>query len=153
MLSNTQNADEIKHKLRNFKKQEIKIRFNNVGKSSNIPSNIKLVWDEFFNLKIDNNEKAKYTLNQVVAMTKSEFKELISEFFFHVYYQYYRENGMVNITVYNPQILAHMGLAPDAGYEDIRKRFRELAKKYHPDTGGDSSKFIELMEDYKRLTQ
>lgn len=86
-------------------------------------------------------------------MNKSEFKELVSEFFFYVYFQYYRENGMVNIAVYNPKILAHMGFPPDAGYEDIKKRFRELAKKYHPDTGGDSTKFIALMEDYKRLLE
>src|SRR6185503_16861733 len=26
-----------------------------------------------------------------------------------------------------------MGLAPDASAEQIRKRFRELARKYHPD--------------------
>ncbi|NLY19648.1 MAG: hypothetical protein GX045_12145 [Clostridiaceae bacterium] len=34
---------------------------------------------------------------------------------------------------------------------EIKKKFRELAKKYYPDTIGDSSKFIELMENYKKL--
>lgn len=44
-----------------------------------------------------------------------------------------------------------MGLPFDADVTAIKKKFRELAKKYHPDTGGDSTKFIELMENYKKL--
>ena len=46
-----------------------------------------------------------------------------------------------------------MGLAPDASATDIKRRFRELAKKYHPDSGGDQSKFIELMENYHKLIE
>jgi curved DNA-binding protein CbpA len=37
--------------------------------------------------------------------------------------------------------------------EDIKRRFRELALKYHPDRGGDSEKFIEILDVYKKLTQ
>jgi len=33
----------------------------------------------------------------------------------------------------------------------VKKRFRELAKIYHPDVGGDAVKFIELMTLYRRL--
>ncbi|HEY8420442.1 MAG TPA: J domain-containing protein [Thermoclostridium sp.] len=48
-------------------------------------------------------------------------------------------------------MLKQFGLPYDADMDAIKKRFRELAKKYHPDTGGDSTKFIELMEAYKKL--
>lgn len=60
---------------------------------------------------------------------------------------------MINVPLYNPDILARLGLPIDADSKAIKKKFRELAKKYHPDTGGDSSKFIEFMEDYKKLTE
>ena len=52
---------------------------------------------------------------------------------------------------YPPQTLALLDLPYDSGYADIKKRFRELAKKYHPDTGGDADKFIELMRAYEAL--
>jgi curved DNA-binding protein CbpA len=44
-----------------------------------------------------------------------------------------------------------LGLRSDADENDIKKKFRELAKKYHPDAGGDAAMFIELMDDYKKL--
>lgn len=153
MSSETQYADEIKRKLRDLKKQEIRLRFINTGKGPEIPFGAKLVWDEMFDLRPNKSAKSRYGLNQLAAMDKPEFKQVIGEFFFQVYYQYYRENGMVDIAVYDRQLLAHLDLPPDAGYKDIKKRFRELAKKYHPDTGGDCHKFIELMEDYRSLTE
>jgi len=39
-----------------------------------------------------------------------------------------------------------------AGAEDVKRRFRELARQTHPDAGGDAARFIELMEDYRKLT-
>lgn len=85
-------------------------------------------------------------------MTKEEIREVIDEYFFHVYYRFYKENGILSVQLYDPDILARIGLPFDADSKDIKKKFRELAKKYHPDTGGDSKKFIELMENYKKLT-
>lgn len=153
MSSDAQCTDEIKRKLRDLKKQEIRIRFINTGKGPDVPPRAKLVWDEMFSLRPEGGAKATYGLNQLAVMDKPEFKQVIGEFFFQVYYQYYRENGMVDIALYDRQLLGHLGLPPDAGYADIKKRFRELAKKYHPDTGGDYHKFIELMEDYRSLLE
>ena len=144
-MSNCYDCDEIKRKIRKLKKLEIKIRF------SVKPKTAQLVWDEFFDLHEACRGKAKYSIDSLAAMNKEEFKNVVSEYFFYVYYRYYKENGMVNIQLYDPDILAQIGLPIDAGGNEIKKKFRELAKKYHPDTGGDSAKFIELMENYKKL--
>jgi len=39
----------------------------------------------------------------------------------------------------------------DADEQTIKKRFRELAKLYHPDAGGDAEQFLDLMDTYKSL--
>lgn len=148
--------DEIKRKLRSLKKLEIKIRFGHSFFNENlpkIPPKATLVWNEFFD--IHNNKarhsKARYSLADIASKSKEEFRDIVNEFFFYVYYKYYIESGIISSNLYDPEILKWMGLPPNAGAEDIKKRFRELAKKYHPDTGGDSSLFIELMENYKKL--
>lgn len=82
---------------------------------------------------------------------KTGLLQVVSEFFYHVYYRFYKENGIVNVYLYDPDILAQMGLPIEADSNEIKRKFRELAKKYHPDTGGDSAKFIELIENYKKL--
>jgi len=93
----------------------------------------------------------KYSIYDLAKMNKDEYKNVINEYFFNVYYRYYKENGMVNFNIYDPEILMQLGLPFDADINAVKKRFRELAKKYHPDMGGDSAKFIELMENYKKL--
>lgn len=152
--------DEIKRKLRSLKKLEIKIRFggsfhavNFKGDSSGKPAKAALIWDDFFHIDGGNRGKAKYSLEDVALLNKAEYRNIIDEFFFRVYYKYYTENGMTGSHLYNPEILKWMGLPPDAGSEEIKKKFRELAKKYHPDTGGDEKQFIELMENYQKLVE
>lgn len=149
--------DEIKRKIRKLKKLEIKIRFAGIcyedSKQGLIvkPQSANLVWDEFFDLHNVCTGKAKYPISRLASMNKDEFKNVVSEFFFCIYYRFYKENGIVNIPLYDPDILAQMGLPIDADGNQIKKKFRELAKKYHPDTGGDNVRFIELMENYRKL--
>lgn len=47
-----------------------------------------------------------------------------------------------------------LGLNPNQNYskEDLKKRYRELAKLHHPDTGGDPEKFRQVDHAYKMLT-
>lgn len=45
-----------------------------------------------------------------------------------------------------------LGIPPDSSEEDIKKKFRELVKKYHPDKGGDPKKFKEILEAYMILS-
>jgi hypothetical protein len=150
MPNDSAQYDEIKRKVRKLKKHETKIRFGTLIK---IPANAKLVWDELFDLHEQSNGKAKYTLSRLCEMNKDEYKSVADEFFFRVYYQFYRENGMLNTHIYDPDILAELGLPRDADYTLIKRKFHELAMKYHPDTGGDAAQFIKLMESYKKLTE
>jgi molecular chaperone DnaJ len=45
-----------------------------------------------------------------------------------------------------------LGIAKDATAEDIKKAYRKLAHKYHPDKGGDEQKFKEVSEAYQVLS-
>lgn len=45
-----------------------------------------------------------------------------------------------------------LGVPRDASPEEIKKAFRKLAHKYHPDRGGDEKKFKEINEAYQILS-
>ncbi len=141
--------DELKRKLRSLKKLEITIRFSNRVLSGRE----QFVWDKFFSTKKDGETFVKYNMKQLLAMDREEIKEVFDEFFYHVYFQYYSENGITLNDLYDPNLLSMLGLSEGATMEDIKKKFRELALKYHPDKGGDSEKFIKILDVYKRLTE
>lgn len=42
-------------------------------------------------------------------------------------------------------------LPSGATYEQVRKRYRELAKKHHPDKGGDPDDFVALEEAWRQI--
>ncbi|WP_085829860.1 DnaJ C-terminal domain-containing protein [Collinsella vaginalis] len=45
-----------------------------------------------------------------------------------------------------------LGVSKDASDDEIKKAFRKLAVKYHPDSGGDEQKFKEISEAYETLS-
>lgn len=45
-----------------------------------------------------------------------------------------------------------LGVKKDASADEIKKAFRRLARKHHPDTGGDEEKFKEINEAYEVLS-
>lgn len=45
---------------------------------------------------------------------------------------------------------ATLGLGPAATLEDVKRRYRELAKEHHPDRGGDARQFARYTEAYRR---
>lgn len=151
--------DEIKRKIRSLKKLEIKIRFSHLAAAektrilSGNSEKSKLVWDEFFNINHQQCAKknCRYTLDQLAALSQNEFKNVVYEYFWHLYYRFYKENGLNNAQTFDPSILTKFGLPYNADNNTIKKKFRDLAKKYHPDTGGDHDEFIDFMENYKKL--
>lgn len=46
-----------------------------------------------------------------------------------------------------------LGLAPSAKWPDIKKAYRQLVAKYHPDKGGDAQRFMEIRQAYECLKQ
>lgn len=139
--------DELKRKLRQLKKFEAQVRFKNIqtAKYQNY------IWDQYFSTRNEKDTSVKYDMITLLCMEYEQLKETFNEFFYCVYFQYYKENGMTIEGMYDSKLLSVLGLPLDSSIETIKNRFRELAKKYHPDMGGDSSKFIELMDTYKKL--
>ncbi|MBI4123147.1 MAG: molecular chaperone DnaJ [Parcubacteria group bacterium] len=45
-----------------------------------------------------------------------------------------------------------LGIAKGASEEDVKKAYRRLAHKYHPDKGGDTGRFKEISEAYQILS-
>ena len=45
-----------------------------------------------------------------------------------------------------------LGVKKDASADEIKKAFRKLARKHHPDAGGDEEKFKEINEAYEVLS-
>ena len=140
-------TDQLKRKLRQLKKIEVSIRF----KDRPAPENRKLLWDMFFSTRTENDASVKYSLSCLLKMGREELKGVFEEYFYRLYFQNYKENGLAMADVHDPQLLSLLGLPPHAGLQDIKKQFRELAKRHHPDHGGDSAKFIELVEIYEQL--
>lgn len=49
------------------------------------------------------------------------------------------------------QALATLGLPPTATRQQIKQRYRKLAKQYHPDLGGDPQRMQRLVAAYELL--
>lgn len=138
--------DEIKRKLRKLKKHEMRMRFNGLQPRKN------LVWDQFFNVRESKKSKAKYSLSQLASLNHDQYVQIIHEYLSYVYYEIYKASGFkVQDGIFDPSILSKLGLPANADEFSVKKRFRELAKKYHPDSGGDAEMFIELMNNYRAL--
>lgn len=142
-------SEDIKLKLRQLKHLEEKIRFD--GKA---PPGGKLVWASFFDIHDVTQGHAKYSLEKLSAMSKEAYRSVIEEYFAYMYYESYKDSSAESLRGhYDPEILVKLGLPHDAAERDIKRKFRELAKKYHPDTGGDAAKFVDLIETYRQLVE
>ncbi len=49
------------------------------------------------------------------------------------------------------QALAILGLPPNATPQQIKRRYRALAKRYHPDRGGDQRQMQKIIAAYELL--
>lgn len=143
---------ELKQKIRKLKRLELKIRYGfseeflNKNTSADKIEKLPLVWKDFFDLSSSDKSKARYTFNELKKLDKDGIKKVFGEFWFYVYYKMYNDNRLHSSQNLEPELLDYLGLPCDADQTEIKKRFRELCKLYHPDEGGDQFKFIELMK-------
>lgn len=149
------NNNDIKRKLRKLKKLEIKIKTSEVGLytqkySLNEHEHNQLIWNRYFDLKESSSKKVKYTIDMLSRMSNEELRAVINDYLFYVY-SYYKSENNLNVHFIDEEILTQLELPLYADTTDIKRKFRELAKEYHPDNGGDSKKFIELLEKYKNF--
>lgn len=141
------NAAGLKHRLRELKRVERKIRFGDAqGKA------LPLVWDLFFDLRDAGAVQAKYPLQVLAAMDRETLRLVIGEYWSYVCRELFHETDIPGGVKYDAGVLLQWGLPADAGAAAVKRKFRELAKLYHPDAGGDEQSFIALMEAYRQLT-
>ena len=139
--------DSLKRKLRQLKRLEFAIRF----KDRPAPENPCLVWDSYFSTKRPDAPDIKYPLARLSRLDEAGRQRAFEDYCASVYFQYFTENGLTTMGLLDPQLLALLGLPAYASPADIKKRYRELAKRYHPDHGGSKDKFIELLNAYEAL--
>lgn len=65
-----------------------------------------------------------------------------------IYLEYREEVGATRRRVRPPQCFGQLGLPWPCTKDDVAKRWRELALKYHPDRGGSLKMFIETKTAY-----
>jgi DnaJ-like protein len=138
---------QLKRTLRQLKQLEITFRFGQHPTADHQP----LVWDVFFSARDYDSKSVKYPLSRLIAMEHDELRAVIDEYLVRVYSQTAQGQGIVKADVHDPELLAQLGLPPYADMAEIIQRFRTLAKQYHPDVGGESERFIELLAAYERL--
>jgi len=141
------NIDELKHKLRKLKKFELAFKTRELPEKKTY----SLIWNKFFSTNSPNDSTVKYSLSELLKMDHIKYKEVINEYFYEVYYQQYREFCLASNDMFDPKLLTLLALPLNSSLDDIKRKFRELAKKFHPDTGGSADKFIELMKAYKKI--
>jgi hypothetical protein len=136
---------QLKRKLRELKRVEKRIRFGDDQAEGQ-----DLVWCQFFSTEGKRNPTVK-SLDTLLSMNRQGVKQVIEEYFYHVFYRKYKESGIALDAIYDPALFSALGLPPGASFDAVKSRFREMAQKYHPDHGGDQEKMIELLETYHKL--
>lgn len=130
--------DKVKRIIRNLKKEEIRMICGLLGIDT---VSFPLVWNQYFDLKEPYRGKAKYNLNQLIKMSEIEFEKVINDYFNSILNQIYSQEKLIEIyPIFN--------LPLDSDMDTIKKHFRELSKKMHPDTGGSHEEFIALSQAY-----
>lgn len=65
----------------------------------------------------------------------------------------YSYNGTNTRLDPDPAWCKTLGLPKTATKEEIKAKYRQLAKKHHPDAGGSAAKFNQIQEAYKEATR
>jgi hypothetical protein len=72
-------------------------------------------------------------LNNIDAMSDKQIHDLLGKF----WQRYFARDERMDA-------LEQLDLPPDADYDSIRSRYRELAREHHPDRGGEHARFQDI---------
>lgn len=116
--------------------------------AAQLPPPNNLIWNQFFS---DHPAACTCKYPFAVLLSDDQYRrQAFEDYIITLYYQYFRERGMLE-TPADPGGLVELGLPPDASVQEIKARFRALAKKYHPDVGGEHLQMLELIKQYHKL--
>jgi DnaJ-domain-containing protein 1 len=142
------NSDQLKRRLRQLRRLEVTLRFGRAP----APERPTLVWDVYFSTKAADSPTVKYPLSHLLRLARDDFKAAMDDYLARIYAELAQDQGPVGQAgIKDPELLARLGLPAYAMSDEITRRFRALAKQYHPDWGGESAQFVELMALYERL--
>lgn len=139
---------KLKQKLRQLKKIELIVRFGSADMPSG-GSRRPLIWDSFFSWKTG--IRPKYPMDILLTMNGEGRRRVFADYLYTVYTEGYKERGMLVPAEFDYHALFDFGLPALATREDVKKRFRELAKIAHPDHGGSNEAMAALLEQYHKL--
>ena len=131
----------LKRKLCQLKKLEIRLRF----KGHPVPLKTRLLWETYFLTHETELHAIKSPLSWLSQLIHVELKAVFDDFFYQLFFQVLAGDNKTMPT-FDPNLLAELGLPAYVGMDRIKGRFRVLAKRHHPDLGGDAEKFIEFKQ-------
>ncbi len=135
------NPDKVKRIIRNLKKEEVRMIHGLLGIYT---VSFPLVWNQYFDLKEPYKGNAKYNLDDLIKMGEIEFEKVIKDYFSSILSQIYSQEKLIEIyPIFNMPL--------DSDMDTVKSRFRKLAKKMHPDTGGSHEEFIALSQAYENF--
>jgi len=137
---------KLKKKLKELKELEKRLRSSD---GVIFPDN-KLIWPKFFSFR--EGDEVEYPFSLLSALERESRKKIFGEFLYSVYIAKFKEQGLLMEELKDPFVLQYFGLPLHASTEDIKRKFRELAKQYHPDKGGGHEEMIELLNMYENVT-
>ncbi len=130
--------DELVRKLRNLRLLERRVRGIDAGGRTEL-------WDEYFSTK--EGARVRFPFRMLLVFDRESRERAFREFLLALWA---RESGGAGFaSAQDRELLAMLGLAPDAGAEEVRTAFRSMARALHPDLGGDEVLVRELLEKYR----
>ncbi|NLG37403.1 MAG: J domain-containing protein [Clostridiales bacterium] len=136
------NDTALRRRLRRMKRDESRLRFDDPARPAG-----ESVWRRYFG-----DPSPRYGRDLLLSMDEGAFYLVERDFYAEVLTLYMRERGFLASAPGDPSALNALGLPPDADAEETRKRFRQLAHRFHPDHGGDADTFREILDAYRKLS-
>lgn len=136
------NETSLMRRLRRMKRDEIRLRFDDPVRPAG-----ESVWSRYFGAP-----SPRYGRDLLLSMDEGAFGLVERDFYAEVLTLYLRERDFLACALGDPAALNLLGLPPDADAEEIKKRFRQLAHRFHPDHGGDADAFREILDAYRKLS-